>query len=136
MAPKYDLPAGHLGCQKLPGTRAVPPPRCAPALLCAPADRLANDVSKGVLEDVRKLKHAVGKAQARVQRIRTELEEILDDDADMQAGARPPPRFAHPHTRTHARLHTRPPAQQHLCLHLARRCGLLLGPDCLRSGCT
>ncbi|KAL4420981.1 hypothetical protein ABPG77_001300 [Micractinium sp. CCAP 211/92] len=47
-------------------------------------DRLANDVSKGVLEDVRKLKHAVGKAQARVQRIRTELEEILDDDADMQ----------------------------------------------------
>ncbi|KAL4425925.1 hypothetical protein ABPG75_009941 [Micractinium tetrahymenae] len=47
-------------------------------------DRLANDVSKGVLEDVRKLKHAVGKLQGRVQRIRTELEEILDDDADMQ----------------------------------------------------
>lgn len=47
-------------------------------------DRLASDVSKGVLEDVRKLKHAVGKLQARVHRIRTELEEILDDDADMQ----------------------------------------------------
>lgn len=54
-----------------------------------PADRLASDVSKGVLEDVRKLKHAVGKLQARVHRIRTELEEILDDDADMQVRARP-----------------------------------------------
>ncbi|PSC73830.1 U4 U6 small nuclear ribonucleo Prp31-like [Micractinium conductrix] len=47
-------------------------------------DRLAVDVSKGVLEDVRRVKSTLNKLQARVQRVKRELEEILDDDADMQ----------------------------------------------------
>lgn len=61
-----------------------PPARPAACLACA--DRLAADVSKGVLEDVRQVKQVMGRLTGRVQRIKTELEEILNDDADMQVG--------------------------------------------------
>ncbi|PRW58893.1 magnesium transporter MRS2-7 [Chlorella sorokiniana] len=46
-------------------------------------DRLATNVSKGVLEEVRQVKQVMGRLTGRVQRVKTELEEILEDDADM-----------------------------------------------------
>jgi hypothetical protein len=41
-------------------------------------------VSRGVLEEVRQHKQIMGRLIARAQRLKSELEEILNDDADMQ----------------------------------------------------
>ncbi|KAL6786115.1 MRS4 [Auxenochlorella protothecoides x Auxenochlorella symbiontica] len=46
-------------------------------------DRLTTDVSTSVLEGVRQVKHELNRLQTRVQRVKQELEEILEDDDDM-----------------------------------------------------
>lgn len=43
-------------------------------------------VSREVLEDVRAAKTTTNRLIGRVQRIKQELEEVLEDDADMQVG--------------------------------------------------
>ncbi|GAB4824059.1 hypothetical protein N2152v2_011105 [Parachlorella kessleri] len=52
-------------------------------------DRLAVGVSRAVLEDVRAAKSTTNRLIGRVSRAKEELEDILGDDADMQASTAP-----------------------------------------------
>ena len=75
VTPPWRRPA----CLDANGSRLARPTRAAwaPTNTATPtADRLALNVSKGVLEEVRQVKQIMGRLTGRVQRIKTELEEV------------------------------------------------------------
>lgn len=82
-------------------------------------DRLAANVTKEVLEEVRQVKQVMGRLTGRVQRVKTELEEILEDDADM----------ADMYLARRAALLGEEPPADHFALHKSQSTMLNAGQD-------